>query len=97
MSEARSKAIELLLSCIDALGMNRNKFSRACDMNSTVVYNAVSGRSIRERSVSRMKKYIYEHLMEQKEILTDELNNVNSLLARLERDELKGLSFDGES
>lgn len=96
MSEARSNAIGLLLSCIDALKTNRNKLARACDLNNTVVYSAVCGRPIRERSVGRMKKYIFENLMIQKENLTEELNSINALLARVERDELKGLSSDGE-
>ena len=91
MTESRSKAICLLMACIEALHINRNRLARMSDMNNTTVYKAVNGMPIEAVSVKKIKAKLYELLCGRREALECELNNINALIARVERDELNGL------
>ena len=96
MTEARKRAVNLLNESLDATHLNRNRLAKLAGIWNGGVYNAANGCTTSEYTVSRMKRVLYEHLMLRREDLERDLNLVNSLLARIERDELRGLCELGE-
>lgn len=91
MTESRRKAVDLLMDCLDATSLNRNHLAKLAGIWHGSVYNAANGLSVSEYNVERMKRVLYERLMLMREELRVNLDNVNSLLAKLERDELRGM------
>ena len=91
MTEMRRNAVELLMDSLDATHLNRNRLASLAGIWHGAVYNAANGYVTSEYNVERMKRALYEHLMLRHDDLKHDLDIVNSLLSRLERDELRGL------
>ena len=91
MTEARRNAVRLLMDCLDATKLNRYRLAKLARIWHGAVYNAANGCTVSEYNVERMKRVLYEHLMLRQEDLSRDLDNVNRLLAKIERDELKGM------
>ena len=98
MTEARRKAVRLLMDSLEATHLNRNRLASLAGIWNGSVYNAANGCTSSEYTVERMKRVLYEHLMLRQEDLKNDLDMINSLMARLERDELRGMceSWDRE-
>ena len=98
MTDARRKAVSLLMDSLEVTRLNRNRLASLAGIWNGAVYNAANGYTSSEYNVERMKRVLYEHLMIRREDLKNDLDVVNSLIARLERDELRGMceSWDRE-
>lgn len=96
MTELRKRAIDLMMDCLDATDLNRNRLASLAGVWTGSVYNAANGCTASEYTIGRVKDVLYARLVSRREELEKELSSVSALMARIERDELRGMCRLGD-
>lgn len=91
MSISHDNAMCLLNECLLAIDISLNHFSRLCDLNNSTIYKASYGSSITKKSVTKIEETMYAELYTRLSALKKDVAWLESLIAKVERGELKGL------